>query len=121
MKGAQPRLQPFAERRSSGTSTLPAPRCQCSGAEHRVFPKLLDDSSLGQKAINICELLMRPSVRGISANLGFLGPWPFGGENPHTSLLDLLGFPWILSSESRLISGLHRIFAEIFFAAFPRR
>jgi hypothetical protein len=38
---------------------------------------------------------------GASANLGCLGPWPFGGENLDSPLLDFLGFPWILSSESR--------------------
>ena len=53
-------------------------------------------------------------------NLGFLGASRFGRENPHKSLLDFLGFPWILSSESRLINGLHAIFAErIFPRAFP--
>jgi len=31
--------------------------------------------------------------------------------------LDFLGFPWILSSESRLIKGLRWIFAEKFFLA----
>jgi hypothetical protein len=36
--------------------------------------------------------------------------------------LDLFGFPWILSSESRLINGLRGIFAEKFFLAlYPRR
>jgi hypothetical protein len=31
--------------------------------------------------------------------------------------LDFLGFPWILSSETRLINGLHAIFARKFFLA----
>jgi hypothetical protein len=31
--------------------------------------------------------------------------------------LDLFGFPWILSSESRLINALREIFAEKFFLA----
>jgi hypothetical protein len=49
--------------------------------------------------------------------LGFLGPWPFRRENPNVRLLDSLGFPWILSSESRLINGLCRINrAEVFHA-----
>jgi hypothetical protein len=47
--------------------------------------------------------------------LDFLGPWRFGCENPHFRVLDFLGFPWILSSESRLINGLRGIFAEKFF------
>jgi hypothetical protein len=52
--------------------------------------------------------------------LGFLGPWPFGCETAHKSLLDSLGFPWILSSESRFINGLCGIFAQrIFPRAFP--
>jgi hypothetical protein len=41
--------------------------------------------------------------------LGFLGPWPFCRQNPNLWLLDSLGFPWILSSESRLINGLRGI------------
>jgi hypothetical protein len=31
--------------------------------------------------------------------------------------LDSLGFPWILSSESRFINGLREVFARIFFSA----
>jgi hypothetical protein len=54
--------------------------------------------------------------------LGFLVPWPFGRKNPYSPLLDFLGFPWILSSESRLINGLHGIFADrILLALFPLR
>jgi hypothetical protein len=33
--------------------------------------------------------------------------------------LDFLGFPWILSSETRLINGLHGINRERFFLALP--
>jgi hypothetical protein len=44
--------------------------------------------------------------------LGFLGCWPFGRENPRLRGLEKLGFPWILSSETRLFNGLRRIFAE---------
>jgi hypothetical protein len=47
--------------------------------------------------------------------LDFLGSWRFGCENPRFRVLDFLGFPWILSSESRLINGLRWIFAEKFF------
>jgi hypothetical protein len=47
--------------------------------------------------------------------LEFLGRGLFGFENHRKRGLDFLGFPWILSSESRLINGLHRIFAEKFF------
>ena len=39
---------------------------------------------------------------------------------PRIRLLDFLGIPWILSSESRLINGLREIFARIIFIpAFP--
>jgi hypothetical protein len=58
----------------------------------------------------------RPSCGG-PASLEFLGPCLFRFENPRFRGLDFLGFPWILSSESRLISGLHGIFAEKFFVA----
>jgi hypothetical protein len=54
------------------------------------------------------------------AGLDSLGPWPFRLKNPRFKVLDFLGFPWILSSESSLIKGLRWIFAEKFFAAlFP--
>jgi hypothetical protein len=53
-----------------------------------------------------------------SIYLDCLGLGPFRRENPHLSLLDFLGFPWILSSESRLINGLRAIFAKRIFAAF---
>jgi hypothetical protein len=38
-------------------------------------------------------------------------------ENPRFEVLDFLGFPWILSSETRLINELHGIFPEKFFLA----
>jgi hypothetical protein len=43
--------------------------------------------------------------------------WPRAGSprKPHLSLLDYLGFPWILSSESRFINGLCGINAQKFF------
>jgi hypothetical protein len=50
--------------------------------------------------------------------LDFLGPWPLRREDPHSWLLDYLGFPWILSSESRLINGLRGLKrAKVFLAA----
>jgi hypothetical protein len=53
-------------------------------------------------------------------HLDFLGLWPFGCENPRFRVLDFLGFPWILSSESIHINGLRWIFAEKFFlGVFP--
>jgi hypothetical protein len=59
------------------------------------------------------------SVRLI--RLGFLGDWPFRYGNNLFGVLDFLGFPWILSSESSLFNGLYGIFAGTFFlAVFPR-
>jgi hypothetical protein len=40
------------------------------------------------------------------ARLDFLGRPPFRRESPLAGGLDFLGFPWILSSESRLFNGL---------------
>jgi hypothetical protein len=52
--------------------------------------------------------------------LGFLGASPVCRKNPQYWLLDFLGFPWILSSESRLINGLHGINrAEVFVVLSP--
>src|SRR5271156_4087376 len=49
--------------------------------------------------------------------LGFLGRWPFRCENPCSDVLDFLGFPWILSSESGLFNGLRGINRGKFFHA----
>jgi hypothetical protein len=49
--------------------------------------------------------------------LDFLGAWPFGFENPHVCVLDFLGFPWILSSESNLFNELRGIKRGNFFLA----
>ena len=48
----------------------------------------------------------------------FLGPSLFRLENPRFRGLDFLGFPWILSSETRLINGLRGILVEKFFLVF---
>jgi hypothetical protein len=47
--------------------------------------------------------------------LDFLGAWPFRREKPFYRLLDFLGFPWNLSSESRLINGLRGTNDQKFF------
>jgi hypothetical protein len=53
--------------------------------------------------------------------LDFLGGWPFPCENPRFWVLDFLGFPWILSSESSLFNGLRGKSAEnIFWRPRPR-
>src|SRR5580692_8300342 len=52
-----------------------------------------------------------------AVSLDCLGPWLFRVKFPYFVALDFLGFPWILSSESRLIKGLRWIFAEKFFLA----
>jgi hypothetical protein len=50
--------------------------------------------------------------------LGFLGSWPFWAEDTRFWALDSLGFPWILSSESRLFNGLRgKSRAKVFRAA----
>jgi hypothetical protein len=49
------------------------------------------------------------------ARLGFLGLGHFAREDPISWLLDSLGFPWILSSESRLINGLRGKSEQKFF------
>jgi hypothetical protein len=53
-----------------------------------------------------------------SVRLGFLGQPPFCFKDPRLCGLDFLGFPWILSSESRLINKLHEIFSGKFFSSF---
>jgi hypothetical protein len=45
----------------------------------------------------------------LTPRLGFIGASPVRRENPVYRLLDFLGFPWILSSESRLINVLRSI------------
>jgi hypothetical protein len=57
--------------------------------------------------------------RAPAIGLDFLGASPFRRENPDYRLLDFLGFPWNLSSETRLINGLRgynrkNIFAGLF-------
>jgi hypothetical protein len=52
--------------------------------------------------------------------LDCLGAPPVRRESPVYRLLDLLGFTWILSSESRLINGLHGKNDERFFSALLR-
>ena len=49
------------------------------------------------------------------SDLGFLGPSRVCCENPRFWGLEFLGFPWILSSESRLFNGLCGINREEFF------
>jgi hypothetical protein len=52
--------------------------------------------------------------------LDFLGASPVRHENPVLRLLDFLGFPWNLSSESGLINGLRGINRQkIFSGLFP--
>jgi hypothetical protein len=52
--------------------------------------------------------------------LDFLGAWPFRREIPRKRLLDFLGFPWILSSESRLFNVLRGQKRRNFFSALFR-
>jgi hypothetical protein len=56
-----------------------------------------------------------------SIDLDFLGPSRFCPGKPRKQGLDFLGFPWILSSESRLFNGLRGIFGgRKFLALFCR-
>jgi hypothetical protein len=55
-----------------------------------------------------------------SVRFGFLGPGLFCCENLQFCLLDSLGFPRILSSESSLFNGLRRIFRDDFFSTLFR-
>jgi hypothetical protein len=57
-----------------------------------------------------------------SGRFGFSWALVVSPRNPHLRPLDFLGFPWILSSESRLINGLPGINrAKVFLGASPRR
>jgi hypothetical protein len=57
--------------------------------------------------------------RPVDPLLGFLGWGPFRREILLTWGLDFLGFPWILSYESRFINGLKGVFAAKFSRALP--
>src|SRR5689334_16655958 len=61
-----------------------------------------------------------PDVDPHTPYLGCLGGWPFCCENPRLGVLDCLGFPWILLSESRFIKGLRATNrGKYFLTAFP--
>jgi hypothetical protein len=51
----------------------------------------------------------RPIANVGAARLDLLGAYRLLQENKRKLLLDFLGFPWILSFESRLINGLRGI------------
>jgi hypothetical protein len=53
--------------------------------------------------------------------LGFLGTCGFAAKTQVFDLLVFLGFPWILSSETRLINGLGGIFSRKFSCSFSCR
>jgi hypothetical protein len=60
------------------------------------------------------------SVRSI--RFGFSWALAVSLRKPCSDVLDYLGFPWILSFESRLFNGLRGVKREKFFVAvFPRR
>jgi hypothetical protein len=61
-----------------------------------------------------CFLGSEPAAL-VTVSLGFLGVSLFRYESQAFELLDSLGFPWNLSSESRLFNGLRRIHLGIFF------
>jgi hypothetical protein len=64
-------------------------------------------------------LLLGSGCNAAGIHLGFLASWLFRCEGSPIRGLDFLGFPWILSSESRLINGLRGKKRErIFLGAF---
>jgi hypothetical protein len=60
-------------------------------------------------------LLLDGGAPPSSTRFGFSWNGPFRCENPRFWGLEKLGFPWIFSTESRLINGLHEIFSGSFF------
>jgi hypothetical protein len=58
----------------------------------------------------------QPTANAESARLDFLGAERLTYENKRNPLLVFLGFPWILSSESRLINEVCGIFEERIFS-----
>ena len=73
----------------------------------QIFDRPLERFAFGREA----AWTSVPAAGGVAhrSHLGFLGSWPFGRENPRLWGLEKLGFPWILSSESRLFNGLRGI------------
>ena len=62
-------------------------------------------------------LLLDGGAPPSSTRFGFSWNGPFRCENPRFWGLEKLGFPWILSSKTRLINGLNEIFRGSFFLA----
>jgi hypothetical protein len=59
----------------------------------------------------------RPPTGPSSSPFGFSWTEPFRCGSAPSEVLDSLGFPWILSSESRRFNGLRGIFRKEFFSA----
>ena len=74
------------------------------------------ETSLGGLGGEFCRVL-----RGEPPDLESLGERPFGDEKGSNQGLEKLGFPWILSSESRLINGLREILGGNIFAPLSGR
>jgi len=92
------------------------------GVRVRVPPSAPHINSAGRGQDSRFIYVAKVGVEGSNpfARLGFLDPFSFAHEDPRSRLLDFLGFPWILSSESRFINELHGILAEKSFASpFP--
>jgi hypothetical protein len=98
----------------------PAPTPSLSPATRRNSPK---KGSLHPRRGALRRFAVGWSRFGSNPRLGFLGPRRFTREDDLLRLLDFLGFPWILSSELRLINGLHGINRATIFldAASPAR
>jgi hypothetical protein len=66
--------------------------------------------------VGLAPSRLRAAALAWSIRLGFLGSWPFRCEGPRSGALDFLGFPWILSFESRLFNGLRGFSPEEYFS-----
>jgi hypothetical protein len=92
-------------------TSVPAKRAATSEKQYQTPADLARD----------CRFFVGPRLGsggdiGAVDRLGFLGSRLFHCKDPRFWGLDFLGFPWILSSESRLINGLRWIFREENFA-----
>ncbi len=115
------------DRRTPGAHRKPCEdRCDKDRERRRAYAclrawasRLTTGASLARR--RICRRRPAPSRRRtrrrLSTWFGFSRFALFRCENPRFWGLEKLGFPWILSSESRLINGLHAILRKRFLLA----
>ena len=98
-------------------STWARPRCSTASSS---FISLRPALALGRSTRSERKLGNPPSTLVRSIRLDSFGTARFWFENPRSDVSDFLGFPWILSSKSRLFNGLRGKSGERFFVAvFP--